>query len=234
MPIRNPFRRAGPAEVNGEAQHNSAENEFKNTAVSGAKPQKIQTPAEYKLSGEYHPRCAGRASRRGSRRSQSQNRNQRQRRLPACKQHPSTSSTSSHVCAHDADSPPSRPLQTTSPPSGTPSPTRRPLRPTTAACSAKTSLSTFRARASTLTGGLLHVSSPPFQIYPANVGALGHLGPLSHPRHPRRNVPPSVSGRTTLCRHAPFSRRASLARDTSVFAAATTTRRFKCLHRRRL
>ncbi|KAF2131742.1 hypothetical protein P153DRAFT_286469 [Dothidotthia symphoricarpi CBS 119687] len=50
MPIRNPFRRAGPAEVNEEAQRSNAENEFKNTAVSGAKPLHVDTPSEYKLS----------------------------------------------------------------------------------------------------------------------------------------------------------------------------------------
>jgi hypothetical protein len=52
MPIRNPFRRAGVPEAVDENQRNAAENGFKDTTVSGAKPLTIKDPAEYKLSGE--------------------------------------------------------------------------------------------------------------------------------------------------------------------------------------
>ncbi|KAF3053069.1 hypothetical protein E8E11_000170 [Didymella keratinophila] len=48
MPIRNPFRRAPGAEA-AEAP-NGADNGFKNTAVSGAKPLEIKDTTEYKLS----------------------------------------------------------------------------------------------------------------------------------------------------------------------------------------
>jgi hypothetical protein len=58
MPIRNPFRRAGAPEVVEEGQRTSAENGFKDTTVSGAKPLHIKDPAEYKLSGEAGPICA--------------------------------------------------------------------------------------------------------------------------------------------------------------------------------
>jgi hypothetical protein len=58
MPIRNPFRRAGAPEVVEEGQRNAAENGFKDTSVSGAKPLQIKDPAEYKLSGEAAPICA--------------------------------------------------------------------------------------------------------------------------------------------------------------------------------
>ncbi|KAF2833126.1 hypothetical protein CC86DRAFT_277667 [Ophiobolus disseminans] len=51
MPIRNPFRRApGAPEAVEENQRNAAENGFKDTTVSGAKPLQIKDPAEYKLS----------------------------------------------------------------------------------------------------------------------------------------------------------------------------------------
>lgn len=50
MPIRNPFRRA--PEATEEAQRSANDNEFKNTAVSGAQSLQIKDPAEYKLSGE--------------------------------------------------------------------------------------------------------------------------------------------------------------------------------------
>ncbi|KAF3043484.1 hypothetical protein E8E12_009508 [Didymella heteroderae] len=46
MPIRNPFRRAPGA----EAAEAPADNGFKNTAVSGAKPLEIKDTTEYKLS----------------------------------------------------------------------------------------------------------------------------------------------------------------------------------------
>ena len=49
MPIRNPFRRA--PEATDEAQRNASDNEFKNTAVTGAQPLQIKDSAEYKLSG---------------------------------------------------------------------------------------------------------------------------------------------------------------------------------------
>jgi hypothetical protein len=59
MPIRNPFRRApGASEVVDENQRNAAENGFKDTTVSGAKPLQIKDPAEYKLSGEALSICA--------------------------------------------------------------------------------------------------------------------------------------------------------------------------------
>jgi hypothetical protein len=58
MPIRNPFRRAGAAEVVDESQRSAAENGFKDTTVSGAKPLQVKDPAEYKLSGEAEPICA--------------------------------------------------------------------------------------------------------------------------------------------------------------------------------
>jgi len=48
MPIRNPFRRA--PEATDEAQRNASDNEFKNTAVTGAQPLQIKDSAEYKLS----------------------------------------------------------------------------------------------------------------------------------------------------------------------------------------
>ncbi|KAL1654581.1 hypothetical protein SLS61_002770 [Didymella pomorum] len=48
MPIRNPFRRAPGAEA-AEAP-NGADNGFRNTAVSGAKPLEIKDTTEYKLS----------------------------------------------------------------------------------------------------------------------------------------------------------------------------------------
>jgi len=48
MPIRNPFRRA--PEATDEAQRNAPDNEFKNTAVTGAQPLQIKDSAEYKLS----------------------------------------------------------------------------------------------------------------------------------------------------------------------------------------
>lgn len=60
MPIRNPFRRAPGAEAAEEAQRAGADNGFKNTAVSGAKPLDIKETAEYKLSGKTirrHPRA---------------------------------------------------------------------------------------------------------------------------------------------------------------------------------
>lgn len=50
MPIRNPFRRA--PEATDETPRNVTDNEFKNTAVSGAQPLQIKDSAEYKLSGE--------------------------------------------------------------------------------------------------------------------------------------------------------------------------------------
>jgi len=50
MPIRNPFRRAGAPEIVDDSQRNAAENGFKDTTVSGAKPLAIKDPAEYKLS----------------------------------------------------------------------------------------------------------------------------------------------------------------------------------------
>lgn len=59
MPIRNPFRRAPGAEATDEGQRNGADNDFKNTAVSGAKPLEIKDTTEYKLSGKMirgHPR----------------------------------------------------------------------------------------------------------------------------------------------------------------------------------
>lgn len=52
MPIRNPFRRAGAPEAISENPQNAAENGFKDTSVSGAKPLQLKDPAEYKLSGE--------------------------------------------------------------------------------------------------------------------------------------------------------------------------------------
>lgn len=52
MPIRNPFRRAPGAEATEEAQRAGADNEFKNTAVSGTKPLEIKDTPEYKLSGK--------------------------------------------------------------------------------------------------------------------------------------------------------------------------------------
>jgi hypothetical protein len=52
MPIRNPFRRAGAPEAVDESQRNVAENGFKDTTVSGAKPLHIKDDAEYKLSGK--------------------------------------------------------------------------------------------------------------------------------------------------------------------------------------
>jgi hypothetical protein len=52
MPIRNPFRRAPGAEATDEAQRNGADNGFKTTAVSGAKPQETKDTTEYKLSGK--------------------------------------------------------------------------------------------------------------------------------------------------------------------------------------
>lgn len=51
MPIRNPFRRA--PEATDEAQRNAPDNEFKNTAVTGAQPLQIKDSAEYKLSGAF-------------------------------------------------------------------------------------------------------------------------------------------------------------------------------------
>jgi hypothetical protein len=48
MPIRNPFRRAGVPEAVDE--RSVPENDFKNTAVSGATPLQIKDPVEYKLS----------------------------------------------------------------------------------------------------------------------------------------------------------------------------------------
>ncbi|KAH8731002.1 hypothetical protein GQ44DRAFT_605543 [Phaeosphaeriaceae sp. PMI808] len=50
MPIRNPFRRAGAAEVVDESQQNGTDNGFRDTTVSGAKPLQLKDPAEYKLS----------------------------------------------------------------------------------------------------------------------------------------------------------------------------------------
>lgn len=50
MPIRNPFRRAGGPEQSDEVQRSTAENGFKDTTVSGAKPLQLKNPAEYKLS----------------------------------------------------------------------------------------------------------------------------------------------------------------------------------------
>ncbi|RAR09398.1 Family 51 glycoside hydrolase [Stemphylium lycopersici] len=50
MPIRNPFRRAGPPEQVDETQRSAPENGFKSTAVSGATPLQVKDPAEYKLS----------------------------------------------------------------------------------------------------------------------------------------------------------------------------------------
>jgi hypothetical protein len=58
MPIRNPFRRAGAPEAADESQRNAAENGFKDTTVSGAKPLQVKDPAEYKLSGETLAICA--------------------------------------------------------------------------------------------------------------------------------------------------------------------------------
>jgi hypothetical protein len=49
MPIRNPFRRAGGAEIVDENQRNAPG--FENTTVAGAKPIEVKEPVEYKLSG---------------------------------------------------------------------------------------------------------------------------------------------------------------------------------------
>jgi hypothetical protein len=65
MPIRNPFRRAGAPEVVDESQRNAAENGFKDTTVSGAKPLQVKDPAEYKLSGEISSACAAALRARG-------------------------------------------------------------------------------------------------------------------------------------------------------------------------
>jgi hypothetical protein len=89
MPIRNPFRRAGAPEIADENQRNAAENGFKDTTVSGAKPLAIKDPAEYKLSGEAPSLCAGRACASGVALDELAltfaNRDQRQRRVPAGK-----------------------------------------------------------------------------------------------------------------------------------------------------
>ena len=52
MPIRNPFRRTGAAELVEDAHRSAPENGFKSTAVSGAQPLQIKEPVEYQLSGE--------------------------------------------------------------------------------------------------------------------------------------------------------------------------------------
>ncbi|KAF2471946.1 uncharacterized protein BDR25DRAFT_302773 [Lindgomyces ingoldianus] len=50
MPIRNPFRRAGGADVLDESQRSSAERAFQSTPVAGSKPIDVKEPTEYKLS----------------------------------------------------------------------------------------------------------------------------------------------------------------------------------------
>jgi len=93
MPIRNPFRRAGAPEIVDDSQRNAAENGFKDTTVSGAKPLAIKDPAEYKLSGEAPSTCAGRACAFGAALDELAltvaNRDQRQRRVSAGKNTPS-------------------------------------------------------------------------------------------------------------------------------------------------
>lgn len=55
MPIRNPFRRAGGAEVLDDSQRTTPDLGFQKTAVAGAKPIEIKEPTEYKLSGKGSP-----------------------------------------------------------------------------------------------------------------------------------------------------------------------------------
>lgn len=62
MPIRNPFRRTGPAEVVEDAQRDAADNGFRDTTLLGAKPVLVKDSAEYKLSGETPTACAECAS----------------------------------------------------------------------------------------------------------------------------------------------------------------------------
>ncbi|ORY09063.1 hypothetical protein BCR34DRAFT_382840 [Clohesyomyces aquaticus] len=50
MPIRNPFRRAGGADVVDDTQRNGPERAFQNTPVAGSKPVDVKEPTEYKLS----------------------------------------------------------------------------------------------------------------------------------------------------------------------------------------
>ncbi|KAF2735480.1 hypothetical protein EJ04DRAFT_563344 [Polyplosphaeria fusca] len=50
MPIRNPFRRAGGAEVLDGEQRTGAERGFQKTPVAGTHPLEIKEPIEYKLS----------------------------------------------------------------------------------------------------------------------------------------------------------------------------------------
>jgi hypothetical protein len=52
MPIRFPFRRAGPAEPVDDNQRTAADASFEKTPVSGTKPKDIKEPVEYKLSGK--------------------------------------------------------------------------------------------------------------------------------------------------------------------------------------
>jgi hypothetical protein len=92
MPIRNPFRRAGAPEAADDSQRNTAENGFKDTTVSGAKPLQVKDPAEYKLSGEtpqHAPPCIARFGAALAEWALTVgDRNQRQRRVPASKTPP--------------------------------------------------------------------------------------------------------------------------------------------------
>lgn len=89
MPIRNPFRRAGGAEIVDDGQRGPAEAGFKTTAVTGSKPLQIKEPTEYKLSGK-RP-CPALCARNcfwfrfACTSAYAWNRDQRQRSLPARK-----------------------------------------------------------------------------------------------------------------------------------------------------
>ncbi|OSS49790.1 hypothetical protein B5807_06233 [Epicoccum nigrum] len=139
MPIRNPFRRA--PEATDEAQRNAPDNEFKNTAVTGAQPQQIKDPAEYKLSeindsGVYLP------VRRPLETSKSYDRN--------------ATTAPSHTS--NVNNCTSRPHNKRSLRSGIPSRMSQLRPPTTEVSWLRPSRSTFRARVSIRTGD--HLTSP--------------------------------------------------------------------------
>jgi hypothetical protein len=58
MPIRFPFRRAGPAETVDDNRRRASESSFEKTPVSGTKPKDIKEPVEYKLSGMSETHCS--------------------------------------------------------------------------------------------------------------------------------------------------------------------------------
>jgi hypothetical protein len=157
MPIRNPFRRAGAPDQPDEAQRNTPENDFKSTTVSGATPLQLKDPAEYKLSGEIPPAMlSGDCALMLCVEINDSGvylpvRQPLERTWHRCRPKPIAAAAT--VIYRGIGSPRNSPPHSTrSPRSGTPSPTSRQPRRTTAVFSARTSPLAFRAKALIRTG----------------------------------------------------------------------------------